>query len=69
MGPQELWEYEQIFQGYLGTNWILDSGEQFGISLLGEHSKSFLGIREILGIFLRNTGIQIPIGDLDTLPR
>ena len=47
------WEHEQIFQGRLGTKWILGSNLEF---LLKEHSKTFLGIREILEVFLGNMG-------------
>ena len=53
------WENEQIFQGNLGSKWILGS---ISAIILREQSKNILGIREILEIFLGNTGIQIPLG-------
>ena len=46
-------EHEQVFQGNLGTKYILKSNLEF---ILGEQSKKILGIRVILEIFLRNTG-------------
>ena len=53
------WEYAYTFEGNLGTKWILGNNLEF---LLREQSKHFWGTREILEIFLSNTGIQTPMG-------
>ena len=53
-GNMGTWERGQIFQGNLGSKWILGSNLAF---LLREQSINiFFGIREILEIFLGNTG-------------
>ena len=44
------WEHEQIFQGKLGAKWILGA--------IWNSQETFLKIREILEIFLGNTGTQ-----------
>ena len=59
MGNKGTWEHEQIFQGNLGAKWILGRNLEF---LLGGQSKTFLEIRDILGIFLGNTRAQTPWG-------
>ena len=55
----ETWEHEQIFQGNLGVKWILGAVWNF---FWGNSQKAFLGISEILEIFLGNTEIQTPWG-------
>ena len=41
----------------------MDYEKQFGI-VLGNSQKPFLGITEVLEIFLGNTGTQVPLGGL-----
>ena len=51
-GPSSFneWEHGQIFQGNLGTKWILGSNLEF---LLGEQSKNIFGNKGDFGNFSR----------------
>ena len=52
------WEHEQIFQGNLGTKWILGSNLEF---LLGEQLKNIFGNKGDFGDFSREHGNTEPL--------
>ena len=53
------WEHEQIFQGNLGTKWILGSNLEF---LLAEESKNIFAKKGDFGDFSREHGNTDPLG-------
>ena len=76
-GPQGLWgmrnlqfllwnlgNMSKFFKGTWGANWILGAVSNF---FWGNSQKAFLGISEILEIFLGNTEIQTPWGPHDCM--
>ena len=56
------WEHEQIFQGNLGTKWILGSNSEL---LLGELSKNIFVNKGGFGNFSREQGNTDPPGGLN----